>query len=123
MKLTEVDENTFRASIETRFNNVKKCATLPKLIEFINVIEATERTIVEKGIDPNEFGLKLSTAAVSAIPETIEGGILRHKAILKKLKWRKIREKAFRERLAKESEERRKDAAKWFGREMDYSTT
>ena len=38
-------------------------------------------------------------------------------------KRRKIRQKAFLERLAKESEERRKDAAKWFGREMDHSTT
>ena len=94
MKITEVDENTFRASIETRFNNVRKCTSLSKLIQFLNVIEATERTIVEKGIDPREFDLKLSTAAVSAIPDTIEGGILRNKAILKKLKWRKIRGKA-----------------------------
>ena len=45
MKITEVDENTFRASIETRFNNVRKCTTLPKLIQFLNVIEATESSV------------------------------------------------------------------------------
>ena len=38
-------------------------------------------------------------------------------------KKRKMREKAFWERLAKESEEYRKSVAKWFRREMDYSTT
>ena len=35
----------------------------------------------------------------------------------------KMMERAFRERQAKESEEVRKSVAKWFGREMDHSTT
>ena len=48
MQRTEVNENSFRASIETRFNNVKICTTLPKYVEFLDVIEATERTIIEK---------------------------------------------------------------------------
>ena len=38
-------------------------------------------------------------------------------------KKRKMMEEAFRERLAKQREEERKSVAKWFGREMDHSTT
>ena len=38
-------------------------------------------------------------------------------------KKRKMMEKAFRERLTKQREEERKSVAKWFGREMDHSTT
>ena len=72
MERTDIKENIFRASIETRFNHVKRCNTLPKFVEFMDLIEATERTIIENGIDSKEYEAKLTTAAINAIPETIE---------------------------------------------------
>ena len=48
MERTDIKENIFRASIETKFNHVRRCNTLPKFVEFMDLIEATERTIIEK---------------------------------------------------------------------------
>ena len=48
MERTDIKENIFRASIETKFNHARRCNTLPKFVEFMDLIEATERTIIEK---------------------------------------------------------------------------
>ena len=49
MNRTEVKENDFRVSIENRYNRVGMCSNLPKYVEFLGAIEATERSVIETG--------------------------------------------------------------------------
>ena len=94
MERTSISQLNFINSVEPRFNQVKRCSTMNKFIEFLDMIDATERSMFERGMDPSGYGKKFSNAAVNAIPATTECEVIKLEAVRNGWDWKKIRDEA-----------------------------
>ena len=45
----------FINSVELRFSEVRRCSTMNKFIGFLDMIDATERSMYERGMDPQNY--------------------------------------------------------------------